>query len=441
VGVAPDGPRSPFGLREIVRFRRDPLGFVSDNARRYGDLVSFRLGRGAAYQVNHPDLVRELLVTHGVDHARGPVMQRARTLMGTGLLTADDPLHAEQRRKLQPLFHRDRIAEYAQTIDAAARAAADDWRDDEPIDVRAAMLQLSLDIVGRSLFGTNLKNDGRRIAEAVNTSLPMLMDAVFLPWSDRLLRLPLPPMRRFRGAMADLDDVIDRIVREAEGANGADTCGIAGWLLQTGSGAAWRRQVRDECVTFLLAGHETVANALTFALLLVATHAAAADRIAAEAEGARACPPADRFERLSYTRAVLAESMRLYPPVWILARTLKTASTIGGHPVAPGDVIFVSQWVVQRDARFFADPLRFVPERFLESTVPKHAYFPFGAGSRQCIGEGFAWMEGTLALAEFVGRWRLSLVSEATPRLTASVTLRPAAPVRIRVTTRRAAPR
>jgi cytochrome P450 len=192
-------------------------------------------------------------------------------------------------------------------------------------------------------------------------------------------------------------------------------------------------------VTFLLAGHETVATALTFALLLAAQHRTVTEHIADEAETCVRSEPAERFERLPYTRAVLAESMRLYPPVWILARQTKSASMIGTHAVPAGAMIFVSQWVIHRDARFFADPLRFVPARFLRPASPRHAYFPFGAGPRQCIGESFAWLEGTLVLAEIVRRWRLQLVSDASPALTAKVTLRPADPVVVRVTTRSAA--
>lgn len=433
--ITADGPRSPFGVREIVRFRRAPLEFVAENARRFGDVASFRLGRRLAYQVNHPDLVRELLVTNAGDHLRGPLMQRARAVMGSGLLTSEEPLHTEQRRTLQPLFHRERLATYADTIETSARTFAG-WRDGESIDVRTEMLRLSLDIVGRSLFGADLRDDARRIAEAVNAFM-LMMDAVFFPWPDQFLRLPFPPMRRFHRGMSDLDEIIGRLIAAPDEGSG----GMAGWLLRSGHGPSWRRQVRDECVTFLLAGHETVANALTFAILLIAQRPDVAARLADETVACASLPSADRYERLRYTRAVLAESMRLYPPVWILARQTKAASTIGSQRVPPGTVIFVSQWVIHRDDRFFTEPLRFAPERFLEPVVPRHAYFPFGAGPRQCIGESFAWMEGTLVLAEIVRRWHLQLMTDAEPALTAKVTLRPAAPVIVRVTTRSTAPR
>jgi cytochrome P450 len=423
-------------VREIIRFRRAPLEFVAENARRFGDVASFRLGRQLAYQVNHPDLVRELLVANAGDHLRGPLMQRARAVMGNGLLTSEEPLHTEQRRALQPLFHRERLAAYADIIETSSQTFASAWQDGESIDVRPAMLRLSLDIVGHSLFGADLRDDARRIAQAVNAFM-LMMDAVFFPWPDRFLRLPLPPMRRFRRGLSDLDEIISRLIAAPDEESG----GIAGWLLRSGRGPAWRRQVRDECVTFLLAGHETVANALTFALLLIAQHAAVAERIADEAVACAQAPSADRHERLRYTRAVLAESMRLYPPVWILARQTKAASSVGPQRVPPGTVIFVSQWVIHRDRRFFSDPLRFAPERFLEPSVARHAYFPFGAGPRQCIGESFAWMEGTLVLAEIVRRWHLHLMSDAEPSLTANVTLRPASPVIVRVTTRSTAPR
>jgi cytochrome P450 len=185
----------------------------------------------------------------------------------------------------------------------------------------------------------------------------------------------------------------------------------------------------------------TVVPDLRHPLLLLAQHPDVAERIAAEADRHADVPPDERMEALKYTRAVLAEAMRLYPPVWILGRTANTESRIGTHIVNAGSVIFLSQWVVHRDARWFERPLTFAPERFLDGLPHRQAYLPFGAGPRQCIGEGFAWMEGTLALASIARRWRLELMSEREPPLTARVTLRPATPVRIRVTTRSAAPR
>lgn len=432
----PDGPRSPLGLREIVRFRNNPLDFVADCAARYGDFVSFRLGRRPAYLVNHPDLVRDVLVTTARAHLRGPIMQRARIMMGDGLLTSEEPLHTEQRRALQPAFHRDRVAGYARIADDIAGMVAGGWRDGSSIDVRAEMLRISLDVVGQSLFGSDLRSETRRIAEAVTASM-LMMDLVFVPWSDHLLRLPFGRAARFREALRYLDDVIRRLM--AAGEAGSD--GIAGWLIGRRQDAHWRRQVRDECLTLLLAGHETVADALTFALLLIAQHADVAERIGAEADQHAHLPPGERVERLKYARAVLAEAMRLYPPVWILGRTTKSESQVGSVTIGAGSVIFLSQWVVHRDARWFDRPLTFVPDRFLDGPVQRQAYFPFGAGPRQCIGESFAWMEGTLALAAIARRWRLVLMSDRQPPLTARVTLRPSTPVQVRVTTRSAAPR
>jgi cytochrome P450 len=432
----PKGPRSPLGLKEVSRFRNSPLDFVADCAARYGDMVSFRLGRRQAYLVNHPDLVREVLVTTANAHRRGPIMQRARLMMGDGLLTSEEPLHTEQRRALQPAFHRERVAGYACIADEVMRTVAGSWQDGASIDVRGEMLRASLDVVGQSLFGSDLRGETQRIAEAVNASMVM-MDLIFVPWSKQLLRFPFGRAARFREALRYLDDVIDRLI--AAGEAGGD--GIAGWLLQRRQDAAWRRQVRDECLTLLLAGHETVANALTFALLLVAQRADIAERIGAEADLHAHLPPGERVDRLRYARAVLAEAMRLYPPVWILGRTTRNDVSIGSQNVGANSVIFLSQWVVHRDARWFPEPLAFVPERFLDGSVQRQAYFPFGAGSRQCIGESFAWMEGTLALAAIARRWRLELISDPQPPLTARVTLRPTTPVTIRVTTRSTARR
>jgi cytochrome P450 len=431
------GPRSLMPFAPLFDFRRDPIGFLMDNARAYGDLVHFRLGHRHAYQLNHPDLIRDLLITDSGSHHRGPLMQRARNVLGEGLLTSEEPRHGRQRRVLQPAFHREQILRYGESMLACAERLAHSWEDGAVVDIHYEMSQLTLAIVGASLFGMEFEQDAKRITSAA-TELMAVVRLIFWPFSRLLMELPLPSMIRFRRARRDLDRIIRGLIRE-RASNPAGQNNLLSCLLQAHdeeeSSSALVEQVRDECLTLVLAGHETVANALTYALILLAQHPDAAARLREEIEtvsggGEIACR---HFEKLAFTRAVLAESMRLYPPAWVVARTAKTAYKIKDHVIKKGSILFASQYVVHHDPRFFTDPEQFCPERFLNTTHPRFAYFPFGAGPRQCIGEGFAWMEGVLVLATLLRSWNCELLLKGMLTLYPAVTLRPASPVPMRL--------
>jgi cytochrome P450 len=433
-------------LATVSAFRRDPLGFLQENARVYGDLVHFRLGPRHAYQLNHPDLIRDLLITDSGYHHRGPLMQRARTVLGDGLLTAEEPLHAQQRRFIQPAFHRERILEYALPMLECANQLSGSWQngagDGVVVDIHDAMSQLTLAIVGKSLFGVGFEQDAKRITRAA-AELMAVVRLIFWPFSRLLMELPIPSMIRFHRARRDLDQVIRTMIGQRS-ADPADRNDLLSVLLEArGAQAPSKendelvRQVRDEVLTLVLAGHETVANALTYAFVLLARNPAVVARMREEIEGVAGDDDiAPRhFEKLVFTRAVLAESMRLYPPAWVLARTAKTAYTLQGHTIRKGSILFASQYVLHHDPRFFADPEDFRPERFLNPVHPRFAYFPFGAGPRQCIGEGFAWMEGVLVLATLWRTWNCELLFREGPALDPAVTLRTRGPVPMRVKT------
>jgi cytochrome P450 len=432
------GPRSPLGIREAIAFRRSPLTYLQRLAATYGDVVHFRLGWKHAFLLNHPDLVQEFLVVHASKQVRGPVMQRGRAVMGDGLLTSEEPLHATQRRLIQPAFHRERLARHAQVIGEYAGKACGRWRAGETIDLRKEMLDLTLAILGKTLFGQEIDEDAGEIAEAV-TELMSLVDLVFVPFSQHLMHLPLPGLRRLKKVRERLDRLIYRLIEEKMRSKAGDD-DLLSMLLQhqlaEGDRKQAIRQVRDECLTILLAGHETIANALTCALFVLTKHPEHAGRIRSEVNQVAGLKDlnAEDYEHLAFTRRALAESMRLYPPVWLLGRALKQSCSIGRYTAPQHSILFASQYLLHRDPRFFPEPDAFHPDRFLGSSkAHQFAYFPFGLGPRRCIGEGFALMEGALALGTILRRWEVELLPETRLVLDPKITLRPKFPVLVRV--------
>jgi cytochrome P450 len=433
----PPGPRSVLGIGEAIAFRRSPLTYLQGLAASYGDVVHFRLGWKHAFLLNHPDLVHEFLVVHASKQVRGPVMQRGRAIMGDGLLTSEEPLHATQRRLIQPAFHRERIAHHAQVMGEYASKACGRWHDGETIDLRKEMMRLTLDILGKTLFNQRIEEDAGEIADAV-TELMSLVDLVFVPFSQHLMRLPLPGMRRLKRLRERFDRLIYGLIEDRMRSR-IDGDDLLSMLLQhqlnEGNREQVIRQVRDECLTILLAGHETIANALTCALFLLAQHPEHADTIRAEVDrvaGLRNLQEQD-YERLAFTRCVFLESMRLYPPVWLLGRALKQSCSVGPHTAPRNSILFASQYLLHRDARFFAEPETFQPDRFLGNGKAQPAYFPFGIGPRRCIGESFALMEGVLALGTILRRWEIEVLPETRLALAPKITLRPKFPVLVRV--------
>lgn len=436
----PPGPNFLPRLLNGSFFREDGASYMASCARTYGDLVYYRLFGKDIYQINHPDLIEDFFLKDASRHHRGIVMQRARTVLGEGLLTSEEPLHMRQRRLAQPAFHRSRIASYAATIGQQALAMTARWQDGETRDLREEMLAIALRIVGKCLFDLNVESDAevKRISSAVDAFMGFLPLA-FLPFSDQILRLPIPAMTRIRRGTAELDSLIYGMIDERR-ANPADRGDLLSMLIEAVDPEAAKgeassmsdKQLHDECLTVLLAGHETTANALSFTLGLLARHPEVAEAVAAEAEevlGNRA-PAAEDYARLRYTTQVFAEAMRLYPPVWVTARTCAQPYEIAGFPIKPGAVLLAPQFVVHRDPRYYEDPLRFDPARFNETNKaarPRYSFFPFAAGSRQCIGEGLAWMEGVFVLAVIARSWHLQLPADEPAEIVynPSISLRP----------------
>jgi cytochrome P450 len=425
-------PRAAPVVGHLLQFRRDRLDFLTRAARQHGDLVELRLGPYRLLLASHPDLVREVLIARQQAYRKGPILQRARVVLGDGLLTSEGEQHRRQRHLLNRAFHPSRIAGYALTMVAEAERAAGRWRAGQPVDVHAEMVRATLTVAGRTLFATDVAADVSAIGAALDDVLSAY-GLVLLPAAWRLERLPIGPLRRLRRGRDTFDRIVRRMVaaRRADGRDRGDLLSVLALADDRGRTPAMTDdEIRDHVVTLLLAGHETTANTLTFAWHLLAADPGMERRLHAEVDtvlAGRTATIAD-CDRLPYTRGVIAEALRLYPPSWAMARQALTAHELGGRQVAPGDVVVVSQWVVHRDPRWWPAPLHPVPERWTGDPVadrPRHAFFPFGAGGRQCIGESFARTEAVLALATLARRWQLRPVPGRPLQLAPLLTLRP----------------
>lgn len=436
----PRGPHSIVPFRYLRIMQNEPIPFFMRLARDYGDAVQFHVGPQRIALFNHPDLIRELLVAHPRSFTKSRVLQRSKIILGEGLLTSEGELHQRQRRLAQPAFHRDRIAHYAAVMVERAAATRDAWRAGETLDIHQEMMRLTLSVVAKTLFDAEVEGEAGEIGRAL-TSLIDLFPALMNPLSTYLRNLPVPSTLRFRKAIKRLDRTIYGIIEERR-ASGEDRGDLLSMLLlaqddEGDGGGMTDRQVRDEAMTLFLAGHETTANALAWTFYLLAQHpdvAGEIQRVIDAVLGDR-LPTAADYPRLQYVEMVLAESMRLYPPAWAVSRLAVEDVDVGGWRVPRDAVVVASQAVTHRDPRWWPEPDRFDPRRFAPDAKlarPKFAYFPFGGGTRVCIGEGFAWMEGVLLLATLAQRWRMELVSrDVEPK--ATITLRPKGGIRVRL--------
>jgi cytochrome P450 len=443
--MALPGPRSTFyGFDLYPTLRRDRLEALTALARQYGDVVGFRVGPQRLALLNHPDYVEDMLITRARLFKKGRALERAKRLLGEGLLTSEGAFHLRQRRLAQPAFHKQRIAGYADTMVAHAQRTADRWHDGADVDIAAEMSRLTLTIAGQTLLGADVEADAGGVREALTAVLdafPIMMS----PFAPLLERLPIPTVLRSRRAQAALDRVIYRIIQERR-ARADDRGDLLSMLLlardeDADGGRMSDTQVRDEAMTMFLAGHETTANALTWCWYLLSRHPEVEARLQREVDAALGDRPAaaEDAARLPYTRMVLAETMRLYPPAWAIGRRAMADVEIGGHVIEKGTIVLVLQYLLHRDGRFYPEPERFDPDRWLpdrQQTRPKYAYFPFGGGTRVCIGEPFAWMEGILVLATLARSWRLELLERDPVRTQAAITLRPAGGIRMRMVRR-----
>jgi cytochrome P450 len=429
----PPGPKGISALACCVSRQRDPLTELGKLARRYGDVVHMQLGRRHDYLINHPDHIRAILCAPQSEMARStpPGLKR---LLGRGLLTSQDDYHRRHKRMLAPTFHKELVRQWSSTIVRHCMRMRDSWRDGQEIDIEHEMQRLTLGIVLQGLLSVDLDEQTDEIARAANTLIEMIHCRTLPIIDDLLDKIALGRIRQFNNARAQFDAMVYRMIRERRVAS-SPAQDLLSNLLQvrdeeTGSNALTDDEIRDEIVTMLVAGYETTAHALTWTWYLLSQHPESEKKLCAELDVVLPgrLPAVDDLESMPYNRMVLSEAMRLYPPVWIVARRNPNPWSLGNYILPPGSFIFVSQYLIQRDPRFFSEPERFDPERWtpeMAAQRPKYSYFPFGGGPRQCIGEGLAQLISLLVTATIGQRWHLALAPRQKIELEPLITLRP----------------
>ncbi len=413
----------------------------------FGDISYWEFAGRKLFFLNHPDLIREVLIEKAANYRKNDLAQQSlRPFLGDGLLLSEGEHHRQQRKLMQPAFHSRRIESYAQFMVEHAAKVIGSWQAGQERDVAAEMMRLTLTIVGQTLLGVDVSADAPRVGQLVTSMLHHANET-----TRRLVQLPAwVPTARQRQAqktVRDLHALVQKIIDERR-RSGKDHGDLLSMLLLTRdeSGAGMSdTQVRDEVLTMILAGHETTANTLAWALSLLAKNPATAAALHTEvATVLRGRPPtlAD-LPQLPLIDYVIKESLRIYPPAPVFTRQPVAATELGGYAIAADAILVTSPYFLHRDPRFFAEPLRFWPERWaagLERALPRCAYFPFGAGPRVCIGQQFALMESRLLLALLVARFRFSLAPGQVVEEEAAVTLRPKTGLRMRLHPAAAAP-
>jgi cytochrome P450 len=440
-------PPTSFGkpfVGHLIDFRRDPLKFLDGLAKR-GDVVRFKMGPQEIYLLNHPDYIRDVLVTNSRNFVKSRGLEMAKKFLGQSLLTSEGEFHRRQRRLAQPAFHRQRINAYASVMVEYARQTRERWREGETLDIAEEMMRLTLAIVGKTLFDAEVESEASEIGAAL-TQVMQLFERITNPLGGLLDKLPLPSNTRWFKARERLDSTIYRIINERR-ASGEDRGDLLSMLLlaqdeEEGGGSMTDTQLRDEAMTLFVAGHETTANALTWTWYLLSQHPEAEAKLHGEIDAVLdgRLASADDVARLRYTEMVLAESMRLYPPAWTLGRRALSDYRVGPYIIPANSIVLMSPWVMHHDSRYYPEPFTFDPERWAQEareSRPKFSYFPFGGGPRVCIGEQFAWMEGVLLIATIAQRWRLRLAPGQRVEPKPMITLRPRYGMRMRAESRR----
>ena len=404
----------------------DPIGLFQYLAKEFGDAVHYKIGPENIVFLNDPGLIREVLVVQNNNFTKERTVRRTKMLLGDGMICSEGEQHRAQRQVAQPAFHRQRIRGYAETIVEESLRTRDSWRNGQQLDVAQEMMHMTLRIVARTLFRTELDSKVKELADAINRIMRLYNYLVALPAVETLIHLGVPGLSQFTSAKRTVDAIVYRMIEQHKQSPGGGD--LLDMMLRSEDSSD--ESLRDQVITIFLAGYETVANALTWTWYLLSQNPSAERRMfheVADVLGGRA-PCFDDLTQLPYTEMVVAESMRLYPPAWAMGRQAREDFTLGPYRLPAKTTILISQFVTQRDARHFEHPLEFRPERFApagRATFPKFAYFPFGAGYRQCIGESFAWMESVLALATIAQQWRVQLVPGHRVEQQPLITLRP----------------
>lgn len=442
----PQLPPGPKGLPYIGIMHKmlDPLAFFQEAATTHGDIVYLDFGSNHAFLLNNPDHIKWVLQDNNRNYSKGVKLEIAKQVLGNGLAVNDGPTWLVQRRLMQPAFHRQRIGEISQRIGTAAEewleAEQTRWLHNGVTDINQAMYRLAAQVVFKAIFGSSIPHGSKsgrssdadvdELVAAWGTILTTFNRKSFAP-IQLPMHWPTPSHRRYHRAFALLNGTVKRIIdeRRSSGADGSDLLSLllAAQDEETGS-AMSDEQLRDEVMTMFLASHETTANTLVFALYLLSQHPETLSWLHEEWKGSLSgrTPTFEDLPRLRLTRAVIEETLRLYPPAWLIYRAPFKDDEIGGYPLAAGNMVMISPYVLQRDEQYWSQPNAFKPDRFLDPETKTNApftYFPFGGGPRRCIGDQFAMTEMMLVLPMLLQQFNLNPISPKPLKVKASVTL------------------
>lgn len=440
------GPRPHFLVGNLPEFGRDILGFF-EGCREFGDVVGLRLGGRSAFVLNHPDHIESVLVTNHRNFIKHTWFWRhVRSLFGHGLLVSEGEQWVQQRRMIQPAFHRERINGYGRVMVEDAQRMLTRWHDGDTLDVHKQMMRLTMEIVVRTLFAMEVSGpEAAEVAHAFDIAVEQIAirfrRPFFIPDS-----IPLPNNVRFNRAIRKLDRLMFRMIEERRRTKdeGNDLLSMLVHLQDESGAGMSDEQLREEAVTMFLAGHETTALTLSWTWYLLAQHPGVEAQLHRELDSVLGdgAPGPEDIDRLPFTRSIINESMRLFPPAYAFGREALSDCEIGGYAIPAGSTIFMVPWVLHRDTRWFAEPDSFKPDRWMSDfprQLPAFAYVPFGGGPRRCIGNSFAMMEAILLLATIAQKFSLRLAPGQNVEPFPSITLRPKGGIRVVLHSREAA--
>lgn len=426
-------------IGHMYAYASEPLRFL-ERSSRLGPLVRMEFPWMDSVLVNDPELIEQVLVTESKSFRKDRYLRDLRRALGEGLLTSEGEFWLRQRRLAQPAFHKERIAEYGKTMVECAEREVRRWKDGEERDVHADMMRVTLEIVGKTLFGADVSDRAAEVAHGLEGLMERYGDPIAMGVPD-WEKLPTPLNKRVDKAIRDLDRVArDMIAERKKAGPGRDLLSTFLEARDDDGTGMTDQQLRDEVLTLFLAGHETTAINLSWTWMLLAQNPDVRRKLHAEIDALQGrSPTVADLPRLPYAERVIKESMRLWPPAWSIGREAITDVQIGPLHVTKGTNLWIAQWSMHRDARYFDDPERFDPDRWsgdLQKRIPKYAYFPFGGGPRLCIGNAFAMMEAVLMLVTFAQKFEMELVPGHPLVGIPSITLRPKHGIRVRLSRR-----
>lgn len=426
----PPGPKGMPLIGSLFDFMKDRLGFLKMVREEFGDFAYFKLGPRHIYFINNPEFIENILVKDNRKFIKSKVLQRAKIIVGEGLLTSEKEKHLKNRRAIQPLFHNKAIPSYADIMVRETRELTEKWSGGNTIDLHNEMMKLTQTIVVKTLFGTELGGKTQELVKSLNYIMGMF-PKIMMPFSELLDYLPIPSMNRLRKEMKFLDRTIYNLVNERR-KTGDEKNDLLNVLLNTrdeeGNEFFSDKQIRDEIITFFIAGQETTSNSLCWTYYLLSQNPEYEELLLKEIDkvpGERP-PTIDNINQLGIAENIFREALRMYPPAWVVARRATEDYEINGYTIPANSDIYMSQYVVHHDSRFFEYPYKFRPDRWdAESKLPRFAYFPFGGGPRRCIGEPFAYMEAVLIIAVISRKWKLELQPDFRVEMEPFITIRP----------------